>query len=164
MLIRRVVFELAVAAMLTGTVSVFQLGAQEAQTAAWRVECTGDGKSLECRAVQQMIQQQTRQMVVQLAVRAPADSKTPVMMVQLPLGLNLAEPLQLKVDTGAVERQQLQTCTPTGCFAGMPLNDKLVAAMRSGTVLKLTFQDANKRPITVDVPLLGFGLALDKAR
>jgi invasion protein IalB len=132
--------------------------------AAWRVECSGDGKTLECRAFQQVLQQQSRQLIAHLAVRVPPDSKTPVMMIQLPLGMNLAEPLQLKVDNGAVERQPIQTCTATGCFAGMPLPDKLVAAMRSGTLLKLAFQDSNKRPITFDIPLLGFGLALDKAK
>ena len=45
----------------------------------------------------------------------------------------------------------------------MQLNDKLQAAMRSGTLLKLGLQDSNKRTINIDVPLLGFGLAFDKA-
>ena len=30
------------------------------QPAAWRVECTGDGKVLDCRAVQQLFQRDTR--------------------------------------------------------------------------------------------------------
>ena len=32
--------------------------------AAWRVECSGDGKALECRAVQQVFQRETRQLVL----------------------------------------------------------------------------------------------------
>ena len=67
-----------------------------------------------------------------------------------------------RVDNGPVDKQQVQTCTTTGCFVGMQLNDKLQAAMRSGTLLKLGLQDSNKRTINIDVPLLGFGLALDK--
>jgi len=35
--------------------------------------------------------------------------------------------------------------------------------MRAGTLLKVTVFDGNKRPIAIDVPLLGFGLAYDKA-
>jgi invasion protein IalB len=152
---------LAIGAVLGGGVS---LHAQPNAVAAWRVECSGDGKTLECRAVQQMLQQETRQVVAHFAVRMPSDAKTPVMMIQLPLGLNLAEPIQMKVDNGAADKYPIQTCTATGCFAGMPLNDKLVASMRSGQLLRLAFQDSNKRPITLDVPLLGFGLALDKAK
>ena len=34
----------------------------------------------------------------------------------------------------------------------------------SGSELKVTLQDANKKPIELSVPLLGFGLAFDKAR
>jgi invasion protein IalB len=152
---------LAIGAVLLGGAS---LHAQQTTVAAWRVECSGDGKTLDCRAVQQMIQQDTRQIVAHFAVRLPSDAKAPVMMIQLPLGLNLAEPIQMKVDNGAPDKYPIQTCTATGCFAGMPLNEKLVAAMRSGQLLRLAFQDSNKRPIAVDVPLLGFGLALDKAK
>jgi len=97
-------------------------------------------------------------------VRTPPDTKTPVMMLQLPLGLNLAEPVQIHVDSGPVEKQQVQTCTNNGCFVGMQLNDKMVAAMRGGTLLKITMQDSNKRSLNLDVPLLGFGLALDKTK
>ena len=38
--------------------------APEASAAAWRVECSGDGKALECRAVQQVFQRETRQLVL----------------------------------------------------------------------------------------------------
>ena len=138
--------------------------AQEPAPAAWRVECAGDGKVLECRALQQIINRDDKQLLAQLTVRVPSDSKTPVMMLQLLLGLNVAEPVQFKVDSGPAEKQQVQTCTTTGCFVGMQLNDKFLASMRGGTLLKIALQDSNKRPIAVDVPLLGFSLALDKAK
>ena len=44
------------------------------------------------------------------------------------------------------------------------LEPVLAAAMRAGTQLKIALQDANKRQIAIDVPLLGFGLALDRAK
>ena len=138
--------------------------AQDAAPAAWRVECTGDGKALECRALQQIIDRDDKRLLALLTVRLPPDSKTPVMMLQLPLGLNLSEPVQFKVDNGAIEKQPIQTCTTTGCFVGMQLNDKFLASMRGGTLLKIALQDSNKQPIALDVPLLGFSLALDKAK
>jgi len=138
--------------------------AQDAAPAAWRVECTGDGKVLECRALQQIIKRDDRQLLAQLTVRVPPDSKTPVMMLQLPLGLNLSEPVQFKVDNGTIEKQPVQTCTTTGCFVGMQLNDKFLASMRGGTLLRIALQDSNKQPIALDVPLPGFSLALDKAK
>ena len=83
--------------------------------------------------------------------------------IQLPLGISLTEPVQLKVDNGAVERLPVQTCTNAGCIVNVPLKDPLLASLRSGTTLKIALQDTNKRTINIDVPLLGFGLAFDKA-
>src|SRR5215467_16064097 len=121
--------------------------APEGAPAAWRVECAGDGKTLDCRAVQQVFHRETRQLVLSIAVRPAADGKTGAMVIQLPLGLNLVEPITVKVDNGISERQAIQTCTNVGCFVAMTVADKLLAAMRTGTELDLTMQDANKKPV-----------------
>jgi invasion protein IalB len=138
--------------------------APDGPPAAWRVECTGDGKTLDCRAVQQVFQRETRQLLVSLVVRPAADAKTGAMILQLPLGLNLTEPILVKVDNGTAEKQPIQTCTNVGCFVAMTVADKLLAAMRTGSVLHITVQDANKKSIDITLPLLGFGLAFDKAK
>jgi invasion protein IalB len=135
--------------------------------AAWRVECTGNGKILDCRAVQQLFQRipnQGDRLLVAVLVRRPADAKTAQMTIQLPLGLNLTEAVQIKVDGGAPERQPIQTCTNIGCFVSMAVNDKLIAAMRAGKELKIIVQDPSKKPVEMPLPLLGFGLAYDKVR
>ena len=131
--------------------------------AAWRVECTGDGKTLDCRAIQQMINREDKQLIAQLSARTAAD-KMPTLTIQLPLGISLTEPVQLKVDNGTAERYPVQTCTNAGCIVTVPLKDPLLAAMRNGALLKIAVQDPNKRTINIDVPLLGFGLAFDKAK
>jgi invasion protein IalB len=136
----------------------------DAPPAAWRVECTGDGKTLDCRAVQQVFQRETRQLLVSLLVRPAADAKTGAMILQLPLGLNLTEPVTVKVDNGPAERQPIQTCTNVGCFVAMTVADKLLAAMRTGSQLHVAVQDANKKSVDITLPLLGFGLAFDKAK
>jgi invasion protein IalB len=140
-------------------------GATRAQdVAAWRVECTGDGKTLDCRAVQQLFQRETRQLVLSVLVRKAPDPKAALMAIQLPLGLNLTEPVQIKVDNGPVERQPIQTCTNTGCFVQVTAPERLVTAMRNGADLKIAFQGGDKKQIELSVPLLGFGVAFDKVR
>jgi invasion protein IalB len=114
--------------------------------------------------VQQVFQRDTRQLVVSVVVRPAADGKTGAMLMTLPLGLNLTEPVQLKVDNGASEKQAIQTCTNVGCFVALTLPDKFLAAMRGGRDLKITVQDANKKPVEMSLPLLGFALAFDKAK
>ncbi len=141
--------------------------AQAQEVAAWRVECTGDGKMLDCRAIQQLFQRipnQGDRLLVAVLVRRPADAKAPLMTMQLPLGLNLTEAVQLRVDGGPPERQPIQTCTNIGCFVSAALNDKFLAAMRAGKELKVVVQDPNKKPVEMSLPLLGFGLAFDKVK
>ncbi|MCC6887898.1 MAG: invasion associated locus B family protein [Hyphomicrobiales bacterium] len=143
-------------------------GTTAQEVAAWRVECTGDGKVLDCRALQQVFQRipnQGDRLLVAVLVRRPADPKAaPQMTLQLPLGLNLTEPVQIRVDGGPVERQPMQTCTNIGCFAAMPINEKLLAAMRSGKDLRVTVQDPNKKSLDMALPLLGFSLAFDRLK
>src|SRR5262249_34935471 len=112
----------------------------------------------------QVFHRETRQLVVSALVRPAPDGKSAAMIITLPLGLNLTEPVLVKVDSSTAERQSIQTCTNVGCFVAMTLTDKLIAAMRAGSDLKITVQDANKKPIEMSLPLLGFGIAFDKAK
>ena len=89
--------------------------AQDAAPSAWRVECSGDGKTLDCRAVQQMINREDKQLVIQLIARLAPDTRAPALALQLPLGINLAEPIQINVDNGMAEKVPVQTCTAAGC-------------------------------------------------
>jgi invasion protein IalB len=160
---------LAASMMLAGAIILMQAGQLRAQggpetPGAWRVECTGDGKTLECRAIQQIFQLPSRQLIASVAVRYVPETKGATMSLLLPLGLNLTEPVLIKVDNGPPERQPIQTCNNAGCLVTMATNDKFLAAMRTGADLKLTVQDASKKPIEMSLPLLGFGIAYDKTK
>jgi invasion protein IalB len=50
----------AAAALLLAALTAAPDSAAAQEIAAWRVECTGDGKTLDCRAVQQLFQRDTR--------------------------------------------------------------------------------------------------------
>lgn len=156
-----------VLALFASLVAVFGAAApssaQDTPVSGWRVECTSDGKVLECRAIQQMVNREDKQLVAQLTARIAPDTKAPSLTIQLPLGISLTEPVQLRVDNGAVERLPVQTCTNAGCIVTAPLKDPFLASLRTGTTLKVALQDTNKRTINIDVPLLGFSLAYDKA-
>ena len=152
-----------VALFVAGFAATVSVSAQEVPVAGWRVECASDGKVLDCRAIQQLISRDDKQLVAQLIARIVPETKAPTLIIQLPLGISLTEPVQIKVDNGAAERLPVQTCTNVGCVVSIALKDPFLASLRSGTILKITLQDSNKRSINIDVPLLGFGLAFDKA-
>jgi invasion protein IalB len=139
-------------------IAVSSAPAQQAPERKWSVDCSGPGKVRDCRAVQHFLQRETGQWLV-AEVRSP-DGKTGEMMMTLPHGHNLTEPVLVKVDNGASERL-IKTCTNLGCY--VTLTEKLIGDMRTGSDLKITVQDANKKPLEISLPLFGFGTAFDGA-
>lgn len=129
----------------------------------WRVECANDGKTLDCRAEAQVVQRENNQLIAALTVRVPAETKKPVMMVQVPLGISVNAPVSVAVE-GASESLVIQTCTQAGCYAGGPVTDAMIAALRSKTQVRIVFQNLDKQAVTVTLPLAGFPAAYDKLK
>ena len=132
----------------------------------WRVECAprAGAKTLDCQAVEQVVQRPGGGVLVAMTVRIPPETKKPVMLLQVPLGILLAPGISLGVGDAAAQTYPMQTCTQGGCFAGAPLGDALVQSMRTAALLKIAFQSADGRTLTVSLPLAGFDAAYDKIK
>lgn len=155
---------IATAAFLAGLAASAQ--AQHSNVAAtgsgWQVECTSNRKALDCRAFAEVVQRDNKKVIISLTVRYPAETKKPVMMIQVPLGILVSEAIAVSVDNNQPQNTPVQTCTQAGCFAGSAMPASLIAAMRNGKELKIVFENVNKQPVTVTMPLAGFALAYDK--
>jgi len=130
----------------------------------WRVECGNDGKALDCRTINRVSQRENQQLIASVGVHMRHDTKKPVITIQLPLGIQIGQQATLRIDEGQPERYPIQTCTPTGCLAGAPASDALIAKLRSGHELKVSFHSMADQTVTVTMPLAGFGLAYDKIK
>ena len=132
--------------------------------APWGARCASDGRSStpDCVIEQRVVLSNSGQLLAAVTVRLPADSQTPVMMIQTPSGLNLPAGLKLAVDEKPFETLPLQTCDGGGCYAGNVVSPELLAALKQGTTLSITFQDVGQRDIAVPVSLNGFTAAYDK--
>lgn len=106
----------------------------------------------------------TGQTVVLVNIRVPGDTRAPVALIQLPLGLNLAAGAKIQVDEGKSTDLPVQTCEQRGCFVSAPLAPDLLAAMKSGKQLKVSFQSMARETVTVPMPLTDFGAAYDKIK
>ena len=140
-------------------------GAAPAQP-GWAARCTSASRdaALECAIEQTAVLSKTGQLIVLVNIRVPSDTHAPVLLLQLPLGLNLPVGAKLQVDDGKSADLQIQTCDNRGCYASMPVAADLLAAMKSGKQLKLSFQNLNKETITIPMPLTDFPAAYDKIK
>jgi invasion protein IalB len=134
--------------------------------AGWIVRCTSAGRDapLECAMEQTAVLTKTGQLIVLINLRVPSDTRAPVAVIQLPLGLNLPVGAKLQVDDGKVTELQIQTCEARGCYSNAAIGPDMLAAMKSGKQLKVSFQNLAKETITIPMPLADFAAAYDKIK
>ena len=132
----------------------------------WAARCNSTSRDapLECAIEQSAVLSKTGQLVVLVNIRVPSDTHTPVALVQLPLGLNLPAGAKLQVDDGKAIDLQIQTCENRGCYASTPIAPELLAALKSGKQLKVSFQNFAKETIAIPMPLADFATSYDKIK
>jgi invasion protein IalB len=132
----------------------------------WAARCSSASREspLECAVEQTAVLQKTGQLIALVNIRVPSDTHMPVALVQLPLGINLPGGAKLQVDDGHATDLQIQTCEARGCYAGTPVAPDLLAALKSGKQLKISFQNLAKETITIPLPLADFATAYDKIK
>jgi invasion protein IalB len=132
----------------------------------WVARCTSASRDapLECAIEQSAVLTKTGQLIVLINIRVPSDTHTPVAVIQLPLGLNLPVGAKLQVDDGKTSDLQIQTCEARGCYTNAPISPDMLAAMKSGKQLKLSFQNMAKETISIPLPLADFAAAYDKIK
>ena len=132
----------------------------------WIARCAGVSRDapLECAIEQNAVLTKTGQVIVVVNIRIAPDTRTPVALVQLPLGLNLPAGAKVQVDDGKTVDLQIQTCEQRGCYANTPITPDLLTALRSGKQLKVSFQNLAKETIAIPMPLADFAAAYDKIK
>jgi invasion protein IalB len=132
----------------------------------WAARCSSASRDapLECAIEQTAVLSKTGQLIVLVNIRVTSDTHMPVALVQLPLGLNLPGGAKFQVDDGKATDLQIQTCENRGCYASTPIAADLLASMKSGKQLKVSFQNLGKETITIPMPLADFAAAYDKIK
>jgi invasion protein IalB len=132
----------------------------------WIARCSSAGRDtpLECAVEQSAVLSKTGQLLVLASIRVPGDTRAPIAFIQLPLGLNLPAGAKLQIDDGKVVDLQVQTCEARGCYASTPISPELLAALKSGKQLKVSFQNLTKETISIPMPLADFSTAYDKIK
>jgi invasion protein IalB len=132
----------------------------------WIARCAAASREspLECAVEETAILQKTGQVIVLVNIRVTSDTHQPVALVQLPLGLSVPAGGKMQVDEGKTYDLQIQTCEQRGCYANLPIAPDMLAALRSGKQLKVSFQNLGKETLTVPMPLTDFAAAYDKIK
>lgn len=143
-------------------VSTLPGGASSLQEAYqdWSLACQSATQSL-CSIFQQQTQQ-NGQRVLAIELGKGADGSVSGNLV-LPFGLLLGAGAALQIDDGQPrDPLRFSTCLPAGCIVPLDFDAKAIAALRTGTVLKIKVQNTDQKDVTLSVSLKGLAAALDR--
>ncbi|MFN5037801.1 MAG: invasion associated locus B family protein, partial [Bradyrhizobium sp.] len=134
--------------------------------AGWVARCTRASRDapLECAMEQTAVLSKTGQLIVLVNIRVPGDTRAPVALIQLPLGLNLPVGAKLQVDDGKAVDVPIQTCEARGCYINAPIAADVLTQLKSGKQLKVSFQNLGKETISIPMPLADFATVYDKIK
>jgi invasion protein IalB len=137
----------------TGTQSVTAYG-------SWRVACPAARQpNLNCEIVQDILDSQTQQEIVRIAIGKMPNGKSAVDLV-MPLGVALEPGVGLILGTAPVRTAKYRTCTQQGCIVDIPIDQKLQASFDAGKDGRLLFAGvSDTKPIAIPVSLTGFAAA-----
>ena len=150
----------------TPTAAASEGAATSAPSPGWIARCSSGSRSssLECAIEQSAVLTKTGQLIVLINIRVPAETRAPIALVQLPLGLNLPAGAKLQIDDGRTAELQIQTCEARGCYANLPISPDMLATLKNGKQLKVSFQNLAKETITIPMPLGDFAAAYEKIK
>ena len=99
---------------------------------AWAVICENVQTGLDCRAVQSVRLNDRGGATLNVAVRLPQDTKKPVLLLQLPLGLHLPTGVSVQIGQSDAKVIPFQICDQNGCMAQYAVTEAEIAAMQRG--------------------------------
>jgi invasion protein IalB len=130
----------------------------------WTVRCQvrQPESKIGCLVQQEQVDNQSRQRLLAMEMAPGAESVLGTLI--LPFGLDLDKGISLSIDDGQpTAGLRFRTCLPQGCLVPLSFAADKLAALRSGTVLKVaaTADGGAATPFTVS--LNGFSSALARA-
>jgi invasion protein IalB len=135
----------------------------ELPTQGWNVNCASTAGAMSCQATQSIGIAQTKQLLAAISVfKIPGPPAGHAMTLKLPHGLFLPAGANVQIDTEPAQAVVVETCDQQGCYANLPVSEKMLGFMRKGKQLAITFQNMSKSNVRVQLSLDGFPEALKK--
>jgi len=131
------------------------------KSGAWVFECTEQGGREFCTIQQVLSNAETEQVLLHVTIAYHPQTADLLMVNRTPLGVELPIGLGLKIDEGRQMAAPYTNCTQAGCRATAPLTDELVANMKAGNTMTISYGYLGKR-LDAPVSLEGFTAAFNR--
>jgi invasion protein IalB len=133
----------------------------ELVSTGWSLSCVPDssGGELLCETSQEISVAKTRQSLLSVFVTPWKQAKVDdpfVLRLQLQHGLDLTKGVQFQIDGNSAESPVIQTSSQLGTYARAVLSPRLLASLKKGGKMEVSFTALNGKKLTIPVTLYGF--------
>lgn len=170
----RLLSQLARASALAAVMTLVVVGnaAVAQKKPAWFVICIDEKDAKTCRIVQKLFteqgvkgKQRTYGKVLSLTVAYGGTPRQPVLVMDMPLGVDLRPGMVLRVDNRKEMTAPYLRCTGEGCTSRIALTPPVLAMLRRGSKLHVGFRPfSSNQTLVVDASLIGFSKAFARIR
>lgn len=127
----------------------------------WRVDCENE----RCQASQQLFVGEGEERSRVLSANVLQVQQELLLQMVLPLGVDLRPGVVVRIDQAEEQSFNFVTCLADGCVVLLPLQDKLLSALRAGSKLKVGFRPfSSDQTLVVELSLSGFTKASKSVR
>lgn len=129
---------------------------------SWAMNCAEApaGEPRNCTVSTTVMLRPQNQRLAQVILTRQPETRSLSLVFQAPHGVLLPAGMSWQLDEGEAQRLVYQSSDAEGLYAGLPVTDELLASLRRGTTLRISFVVAARREtLTVPVPLAQFGEA-----
>jgi invasion protein IalB len=127
----------------------------------WVVACSQDAEAKKtCVLSQSLSNASTRQTLAALSFSKGATDKLQATL-RSPLGVSLAEGVQMTVEGQAPFAVAYRTCLTIGCFGGFEVNPALLANLRKAGKISIAIQTPQNQALNLNFSMVGFPKAFD---
>lgn len=126
----------------------------------WAVECKIVGAARRCSMGQYQQDRKTGRTVIAIAI-SPTENGSTKIMILMPLGLELAEGIRLKLDNWSVDHtEQFTTCISDGCLVPIAFSDATMEALKQAKTLTIAATvSSSGTSLAFNISLKGFAAA-----
>jgi invasion protein IalB len=130
---------------------------------AWSIACDNAATPRNCQLSANVMLRAQNQRIARIILTRQPTTRSLGLVFKLPHGLLLPAGMTWQLDEGEAQRLPFQTSDPEGVYAGVPVTDDLLAALRRAGVLRIAFVAAAQRgPLTLPVPMAQFSDAVER--
>jgi invasion protein IalB len=130
----------------------------------WTLDCdnTAGQTTGSCQISQTVTVRETGQRIIMVVIQKDLASEATHMLLALPHRIYLPSGVALTIDANGAHEVAVETCDERACYATIQADGVFVGELRAGAEMSVVFHNLAQRPVTVPVPLAGFGGAFDQ--